>query len=82
MRTIVYVDALNLYYGALKGTGYKWLDLQKLFAKIWTNRTCLLNTALQALSISRHKYLAHPTTPQNHCDKDLIFERYGTSRPI
>ena len=34
MRTIVYVDALNLYYGALKGTGYKWLDLQKLFAKI------------------------------------------------
>ena len=34
MRTIVYVDALNLYYGALKGTDYKWLDLHQLFAKI------------------------------------------------
>lgn len=26
-RTIVYVDGLNLYYGALKRTDYKWLDL-------------------------------------------------------
>ena len=30
MKTIVYVDGFNLYYGALKGTRYKWLDLQKL----------------------------------------------------
>jgi len=26
MRASVYVDALNLYYGALKGTRYKWLN--------------------------------------------------------
>ena len=26
----VYVDAFNLYYGALKGTAYKWLDLDRL----------------------------------------------------
>ncbi len=30
MRTLVYVDAFNLYYGAVKGTPYKWLDLQAL----------------------------------------------------
>ncbi len=30
MKTFVYVDAFNLYYGALKGTAYKWLDLQAL----------------------------------------------------
>jgi hypothetical protein len=30
MKTIVYVDGFNLYYGALRGTRYKWLDLQKL----------------------------------------------------
>lgn len=30
MKTIVYVDAFNLYYGALKGTPYKWLDLLAL----------------------------------------------------
>ena len=26
MRTWVYVDGFNLYYGALKGTPFKWLD--------------------------------------------------------
>ncbi|MCX8091083.1 MAG: NYN domain-containing protein [Verrucomicrobiae bacterium] len=32
MRTFVYVDAFNLYYGCLKGTPYKWLDLARLCA--------------------------------------------------
>lgn len=30
MRTWVYVDGLNLYYGALKGTNLKWLNLVEL----------------------------------------------------
>ena len=30
MRTFVYVDGFNLYYGALKGTSWKWLDLVAL----------------------------------------------------
>jgi uncharacterized LabA/DUF88 family protein len=30
MKTIVYVDGFNLYYGAVKGTPYKWLDIHKL----------------------------------------------------
>lgn len=30
MKTTVYVDGFNLYYGALKNTPYKWLDLDKL----------------------------------------------------
>jgi len=30
MRTIVYVDGFNLYYGAVKGTTYKWLDIGKM----------------------------------------------------
>ncbi len=29
-KTIVYVDAFNLYYGAVRGTPYKWLDLSKM----------------------------------------------------
>lgn len=29
-RTIVYIDALNLYYRALRGTAHKWLNLQAL----------------------------------------------------
>ncbi|MCY3801072.1 MAG: NYN domain-containing protein [Chloroflexi bacterium] len=30
MRVNVYVDGFNLYYGAVKGTPYKWLHLGKL----------------------------------------------------
>ncbi len=30
MRAYVYVDGLNLYYGAVKGTPYKWLNLAEL----------------------------------------------------
>jgi len=30
MRTAIYVDGFNLYYRALKGTPYKWLDLKQL----------------------------------------------------
>jgi hypothetical protein len=30
MQTIVYVDAFNLYYGCLKGSPYKWLNLVSL----------------------------------------------------
>lgn len=32
LRSIVYVDGFNLYYGALKGDPYKWLDLGRYFA--------------------------------------------------
>ena len=34
MRTFVYVDGFNLYYGVLKGTPWKWLDLPALFARV------------------------------------------------
>jgi hypothetical protein len=29
-RTAVYIDGFNLYYGCVKGTPYKWLDINKL----------------------------------------------------
>ena len=30
MSTNVYIDGLNLYHGAVKGTAYRWLDLRRL----------------------------------------------------
>ncbi|MCK6440285.1 MAG: NYN domain-containing protein, partial [Planctomycetes bacterium] len=30
MKTYVYVDMFNLYYGALKGTPYRWLNIHAL----------------------------------------------------
>ncbi|MCB0229424.1 MAG: NYN domain-containing protein [Anaerolineae bacterium] len=32
MTTWVYIDGFNLYYGAIKGTPYKWLDLHQMCA--------------------------------------------------
>ena len=34
MCTIVYVDGFNLFYRALKGTSWKWLDLHLLLRKV------------------------------------------------
>lgn len=31
LRTRVYVDGYNFYYGCLKRTNFKWLDLKSLF---------------------------------------------------
>lgn len=33
LRTRIYVDGYNFYYGCLKGTPYKWLDLMVLFER-------------------------------------------------
>jgi uncharacterized LabA/DUF88 family protein len=33
-KTFVYIDGYNLYYGRLRGTGFKWLDVVKLFQDI------------------------------------------------
>jgi uncharacterized LabA/DUF88 family protein len=32
MKTYVYIDAFNLYFGCVKNTPYKWLDLSRLCA--------------------------------------------------
>jgi hypothetical protein len=34
MSTNVYIDGFNVYYGCLKGTAYKWLDLQAFCARL------------------------------------------------
>lgn len=34
LRTIVYVDGFNFYYGQVKGTPWKWLDLLLLFEQV------------------------------------------------
>lgn len=34
MRTSVYIDGFNLYYGCLKGAPYRWLDLSALCRRL------------------------------------------------
>ena len=35
MKTNVYIDGFNLYYGAVKGTPHKWLDLAALCTRLF-----------------------------------------------
>ncbi len=42
MRTVVYVDGYNLYYGLLRGTKLKWLDLVALFDGLVLDRAAEL----------------------------------------
>jgi hypothetical protein len=41
-KTIVYIDGFNLYYGSLKGTPYKWLDLKALFTKLLNKHNTII----------------------------------------
>jgi uncharacterized LabA/DUF88 family protein len=34
MRTYIYIDGFNFYYGAVKNTPYKWLDFKSFFQKL------------------------------------------------
>lgn len=60
-EAIVYIDGFNLYYGALKGTPYKWLELEA-FARAITP---------QKYALSRVRYFtarvsAVPSNPSIH----------------
>lgn len=37
LKTYVYIDGFNLYYGALRKTAYKWLDLAKFCQRLLPN---------------------------------------------
>ena len=39
MATNYYIDGFNFYYGAVRGTSYKWLDFSALFQKLFPNNT-------------------------------------------
>ena len=52
MITNVYIDGFNLYYRALKGTPFRWLDLQKLSKSLFPHdaihRVCYFTALLNA----------------------------------
>lgn len=50
----VYIDGFNLYYGRLRGTPYKWLDVQSLFEDL-----------MPGFEIKRVKYFTARVKPRN-----------------
>lgn len=51
-RTIVYIDGFNLYYGSLRKTAYKWLDLKELFSNLLGERHQIVEIKYYTAAIS------------------------------
>lgn len=66
-RTTVYVDGFNLYYGCLKNTSFKWLDLKALFAN-------LLDSSHEIQKIKY--YTAHISSRNGNNDSQLSQKYY------
>jgi len=60
-RTYIYVDGFNLYYGALKNSPYKWLDLKSLFQKLLSKDHNILAIKYFSALVSGRKDPQKPT---------------------
>ena len=58
-RCIVYIDGFNLYYGALRGGRYKWLNLERYFQLL------LPNDDIQQIRYFTAKVVGTSATRQN-----------------
>jgi len=68
MRTIVYVDGFNLYYGACRAPGRKWLDLGALCARL------LPNDEIVEIAYCTANVKKSPTNPGKQ-DRQRIYHR-------
>ncbi len=72
MRTNFYIDAFNLYYGCLKGTAYKWLDLEAF---------CQLsfpNDEVHRIRYCTARVKARPNDPQQPVRQAAYLRALGT----
>ena len=73
LRTIVYVDAFNLYYGCLKGTPYRWLDLEQL-----ARRLLAAHNDLRRIKYYTARVGARPSDPDQPTRQQLYLRALGT----
>jgi hypothetical protein len=69
----VYIDGFNLYYGALKGTPYKWLDLARLC------KALLPSDVIQEIKYFTARVSARPSNPTSAHDQSLYIRALRTS---
>jgi hypothetical protein len=65
----VYIDGFNLYYGALKRTPYKWLDLGVLA------QTLLPADTVQEIHYFTARVSSRPYNPTSATIRDFTFAR-------
>lgn len=72
MKANVYVDGFNLYYGCLKGTPWKWLDLLSL------SRALLPADTINRIRYFTARVSSTPQNPTGHQRQDLYVRALRT----
>lgn len=77
LRTIVYIDGFNFYYGTIRGTPWKWLDLQTFFGKLLAPRN-------QLVGIKYFTAKIQPTSrdPDAHTRQDAYLRALSAHCPL
>lgn len=76
MKTIVYIDAFNLYYGALKHSSYRWLNLQKLMSNLYAS------CQITGIKYFTARVNALPGNPDQPLRQQLYFRALRTLRSV
>jgi uncharacterized LabA/DUF88 family protein len=74
MRTYVYIDGFNLYYGALRGTPYKWLDLTALCSHLLPPR----HHTIERIKYFTAQVSARPDDPDQATRQQVYFRALRT----
>ncbi len=72
MRTHVYVDGFNFYYGCLKGTAFRWLNLRELFTRL------LPPNDVRVIKYFTARVEARPGDPDQATRQDTYFRALQT----
>jgi hypothetical protein len=72
MRTIVYVDGFNLYYGCLKDTPYKWLNIHQM------SQLLLPNDQIVGIKYFTAKVFSRRSDPQKHIRQQVYWRALRT----
>ena len=72
MKTFVYVDGFNLYYGCLKNTPYKWLNIHRL------SRLLLPKDQIVGIKYFTAKIVSRSDDPKKHIRQQVYWRALRT----
>jgi hypothetical protein len=72
VRTIVYVDGFNLYYGCVKDTPYKWLNIHRM------SELLLPNDQIVGIKYFTAKVFSRGNDPQKHIRQQVYWRALRT----
>jgi uncharacterized LabA/DUF88 family protein len=73
LRCRVYIDGFNLYYGALKGTPYKWVNLRKMCEQLAPK-----DATIDRIKYFTAKIVPRPSDPDQGVRQQLLFRALKT----